>query len=79
MRYDLFYAKIAHYMIFMYIFLCLLVQIVLWNRPEIKNIWNSGDFFSDAKIGQIWVDHVARVLGEDRKKTHLHETSVSLC
>ena len=33
--------------------------------PEIKNwksLWTS---LSDAKIGQIWVYHVARVLGEE--------------
>ena len=37
---DLFYAKNAFMIDFMYIFLYLLVQI-LGESPEIKNIWNS--------------------------------------
>ena len=42
----------------MYVFLYLLVQIVVKNRPEIKNL-------QVLAIGQIWVYHVARVLGEE--------------
>ena len=41
---DFFYAKNAFMIAFMYVFLCLLVQILWKKRPEIKNIWNSGGF-----------------------------------
>ena len=42
--------------------------------PEIKNwksLWTS---LSDAKIGQIWVYHVARVLGEETSMARISNT-----